>query len=62
MMDQRSDEPLSELQQSLVDLAKQIQPPDLDRRVEAARLATAPMDEHSAAVTVRQATQQFLRR
>jgi hypothetical protein len=59
-LNQRSAAKLSEFQQSLVDLAKQVQPPASDPRAEVARLAVAPSDEHSAAVHVRQATQQFL--
>jgi phospholipase C len=51
--------PLSEFQQSLVDLANDLELPETPR-LRAARIALAPQDEHTAAVHVRMATEQFL--
>jgi hypothetical protein len=54
-----SREPLSEFQQSLVHLANDLEFPETSRQ-RAARLALNPQDEHTAAVHVRTATEQFL--
>lgn len=54
-----SREPLSEFQESLVRLANDLTIPETPR-ARAARMAMAPLDEHTAAVHVRLATEQFL--
>ena len=58
-IDQASREPLSEFQSSLVELAKTLDTNE-GPRTRVARMAASPVDEHSAAVHVRQATNAFL--
>ena len=58
-MNQASAQPLSEFQQSLVELSKTLET-DEGSRTRVARLAADPQNEHEAAVHVRQATNQFI--
>ena len=59
-LDSRSTAPLSEFQESLVELSRTLPQPDNDR-LRVARAATVPIDEHSAAVYVREAVELFRR-
>jgi hypothetical protein len=57
--DERSEAPLSEFQQSLIDFTRTLPPPE-DERLRVARAASVPTDEHAGAVHVREAVQTFL--
>jgi phospholipase C len=60
-LNDRSTEPLSEFQQSLIDLTRTL-PLSADDRLRVASAASVPVDEHGGAVHVRQAVQLFLDR